>query len=75
MSGRGVDLQDQVPRKLRYQLRRPDTEFFPPCEHDSMWRARLNDAEEDAEKTTVRRIHLSELLDELERLDRVHRAG
>ena len=75
MSGRGVDPQDQVPRKLRYQLRHPDTSFFPPCEHDSMWRARLNDAEEDAEKTMVRRIHLFELLDELERLDQVNRAG
>ena len=39
-----------------------------------MWRARL-DEEEDTKKTTVRRIHLFELLDELERLERVHRAG
>lgn len=71
MSGRGVDLQDQVPRKLRYQLRHPNAEFFPPCEHDSMWRVRLDDGKE----TTVKRIHLSELMDELERLDQVNRAG
>ena len=71
MSGRGADLHDQVPRKLRYQLLHPDTEFFPPCEHDPMWRARLDDGKE----TEIKRIHLSELLDELEKMDQADRAG
>lgn len=71
MSGRGADLQDQVPRKLRYQLLHPGVMLSPPCEHDPMWRARLDDGKE----TEVKAIHLSELLDELERLDQLDQAG
>lgn len=66
-----TDLQDQVPRKLRYQLRHPEVMFFPPCEHESQWRVRLDDGKE----TEVKRIHLSELLDYLEGMDKADRAG
>ena len=59
-----VDVQDQVPRKLRYQLLHPDAEFFPPCEHELMWRARLNGG-----TTEVKAIHLIDLMDRLERLE------
>ena len=56
MSERAVDLHDQVPRKLRYQLLHPDTEFFPPCEHDPMWRVRL-----DGGGTEVKAMQLVDL--------------
>ena len=65
MSGRGVDLQDQVPRKLRYQLLHPDAEFFPPCVHEPKWRVVLDDG-----ATEVRAVQLVALMDKLEKLDR-----
>lgn len=59
-----VDLQDQVPRKLRYQLLHPDAEFFPPCEHDPMWRVRL-----DGGATEVKAMQLISLMERLEKLE------
>lgn len=70
VSERAVDLHDQVPRKLRYQLLHPDTEFFPPCEHDPMWRVRL-----DGGGTEVKAMQLVDLMERLERLDQVDRAS
>ena len=70
MSERAVDLHDQVPRKLRYQLLHPDTEFFPPCEHDPMWRVRL-----DGGGTEVKAMQLVDLMERLEWLDQVDRAS
>ena len=65
-----IDVHDQVPRKLRYQLLHPDTEFFPPCEHDPMWRVRL-----DGGGTEVKAMQLVDLMERLERLDQVDRAS
>ena len=53
-----------MPRKLRYQLLHPDTEFFPPCEHDPMWRVRL-----DGGGTEVKAMQLVDLMERLERLE------
>jgi len=65
VSVRGVDPEDQVPRKLRYQMLHPDAVFFPPCEHDPMWRVKLDDG-----ATEVKALQLVTLMEKLEKLDR-----
>ena len=61
-----IDLNDQVPRKLRYELRHPGVVFYPPCVHEPKWRAVLDDGAE----TEVRALQLVTLMDKLEKIDR-----
>ena len=57
--------EDQVPRKERWERDHPDAEFFPPCEHDPKWHVRWENGQFE-----VKALHLSDLMKQLEKLDK-----